>query len=103
MTQLHAVRSGRWKLHLPLENKLVRPGRRKPGKLALYDLDSDIGEKNNVAADHPYVVKRLTTLAEKARRELGDDGREGTGQRPAAFVEKPTPRKVRALKKSAVK
>ena len=103
MTQLHAVRAGKWKLHLPLEKKLVRPRRRKPGELALYDVDSDIGEKNNVAADHPDVVKRITALAEKARRELGDDGREGTGQRPAAFVEKPTPRKVRASRKSAVR
>ncbi len=94
MTQLHAVRAGKWKLHLPLEKKLVRPGRRRPGERALYDLDKDIGEKNNVAADHPDVVERLTALAEKARRELGDDRRQGIGQRPAAFVEKPTARKL---------
>lgn len=92
MTQLHAVRSGRWKLHLPLEKKLVRRGRYKAGELALYDLDDDIGEKNNIAVDHPDVVRRLTSLAETARRDLGDDGREGSGQRPAAFVEKPTAR-----------
>ncbi|NOY00576.1 MAG: sulfatase [Verrucomicrobia bacterium] len=92
MTQLHAVRSGKWKLHLPLQKKLIRPGVYKLGELALYDLDSDIGEKNNIAADHPNVVKRLKLLAERARRDLGDEGREGSGQRPAATVEKPTAR-----------
>ena len=61
----------------------------------LYDLDNDIGEKNNVANDHPDVVQQLSALAEDARRELGDDGREGIGQRPAAFVEKPTARRLK--------
>jgi arylsulfatase A-like enzyme len=95
MSQLHAVRAGKWKLHLPLKNKLVRPGRRRSGERALYDLDNDIGEKNNVANDHPDVVQQLSALAEDARRELGDDGRGGIGQRPAAFVEKPTARRLR--------
>jgi hypothetical protein len=57
-------------------------------------LDKDIGEKNNVAADYPDVVERLTGLAQKAHRELGDERRQGIGQRPAAFVEKPTARRL---------
>ena len=56
------IRKGKWKLLLP---------GRKPEQdhrflmdfgtngLELYDLDSDIGEKNNVADDHPEVVKEL--------------------------------------------
>jgi len=93
MTELHAVRAGKWKLHLPLEKKLVRPGRRQRGEAALYDLENDIGEKTNLAKKHPEVVARLVRYAEKARDDLGDDGCEGTGQRPAAFVEKPTARR----------
>ena len=43
---LEAVRSGKWKLC------------RKKGT-ELYDLESDISEKNNLADEHPEIVKRL--------------------------------------------
>lgn len=54
--------------------------------LALYDLDADPGETRNLAAEHPEVVSRLSSLAEAARADLGDalTGRKGTGVRPAA-------------------
>jgi arylsulfatase A len=90
--QLQAVRSGKWKLHLPFKIK-----KRKQEKavsnapLKLYDLEADIGEKTNVAADHPDVVKQLLDLAEKARDDLGDVGREGKNQRPAGWEVTPKP------------
>jgi arylsulfatase A-like enzyme len=91
--QLQAVRSGKWKLHLPLKQKRKNWGKPTPDvPLQLYDLQADIGEKNNVADQHPDVVKRLLALAEKARQDLGDVGREGKGQRPAGWVENPQPR-----------
>ncbi|MCK4750779.1 MAG: sulfatase, partial [Bacteroidales bacterium] len=66
--QLQAVRSGPWKLHLPLKTKRRNWGKPIPNSpLQLYNLDSDIAEKNNVADKNPDVVKRLLTLAEKAR------------------------------------
>ena len=92
-THLDAVRSGPWKLVFP------RPGRNesewllsKGGaflgeilepvtELALYNLESDIGETANVVADHPEVVERLTALADAAREELGDYDRIGSGVR----------------------
>jgi arylsulfatase A-like enzyme len=93
--QLQAVRSGRWKLHFPhayftLDGK---PGGKdgKPAKyvehkteLALYDLETDVGETTNVAEKHPEVVRRLEALADKAREELGDSAtdRKGKGVRP---------------------
>ena len=43
------VRSGNWKLHEYFED----------GRLELYDLKSDIGERTNVAAQHPGVAQRL--------------------------------------------
>ncbi|MHC4534343.1 MAG: sulfatase-like hydrolase/transferase [Planctomycetota bacterium] len=90
--QLQAVRSGKWKLHLPF--KIKKRNQQKAASnapLKLYDLEADIAEKNNVADQHPDVVKRLLALAEKARRDLGDVDRKGTGQRPAGLVVTPKP------------
>ena len=42
----------------------------------------------------PDVVARLMILADRARHELGDGVRSGKSQRPAGFVEKPTPRSL---------
>ncbi len=90
--QLQAVRSGPWKLHLPLESKKRNWG--DPiGKVPtrLYNLEKDIGESEDVSDQHPNVVKRLMKLAEKAREDLGDMEREGENQRPAGWVEDPRP------------
>jgi len=86
--QLQAVRSGRWKLYLPLAgNKLKRPAR-------LYDLKADIGETTNLADKRRGIVTRLLALAEEAREDIGDVGRPGKNQRPAGFVAEPTPRNL---------
>jgi arylsulfatase A-like enzyme len=69
--QARGVRVGEWKL-------LLSGGRnRKPnekGKL-LFNLATDIGEKNNVAAEHPVIVKRLSDLLEAFKREVKSNGR----------------------------
>ena len=90
--QLQAVRSGKWKLHLPLKMKKRNWGKGVPNTpLQLYDLKADIGETTDIAAEHSDVVKRLLTLAERAREDLGDVNRKGRGQRPAGWVENPQP------------
>ncbi len=90
--QLQAVRSGRWKLHLPLPAKRTNlAGGIAPAQAELYDLDADIGESNNVVAAHPDVVQRLTALAEAARDDLGDGPAPGKRQRPAGRVGHPMP------------
>ncbi len=91
MSQLQAVRSGPWKLHVALDPKIAKwmGTPQGPREAALYNLDTDIGEKDNVAADHPDVVKRLNALAEIARREIGDYQVKGRGQRPPGHVENP--------------
>ena len=65
------IRKGKWKLLLP---------GRKPEQdhrflmdfgtngLELYDLDRDIGEKNNVVDDHPEVVKELRETLDSFQR-----------------------------------
>ena len=80
-TELHAIRSGRWKLHLPHPyQSLDRAGAdgspgayvRKELELSLFDLEIDPGESTNLADRHPDVVKRLMEFAERARDDLGD-------------------------------
>jgi arylsulfatase A-like enzyme len=47
----------------------------------LFNLDSDPGETKNVALDHPDVVASLMKRIERARTELGDIDRAGSGAR----------------------
>jgi arylsulfatase A-like enzyme len=90
--QLQAVRSGPYKLYLPLEKPAGPSAQQKPTAARLYDLTSDLQEMRNLASDKPEVVARLIAFAERARRELGDNDQPGTGQRPAAKIANPTPR-----------
>jgi arylsulfatase A-like enzyme len=57
-----AVRLGNW--------KGIRLS--KEGPLELYDVERDIGEVHNVAADHPDVVARIETLLRDSRTESPD-------------------------------
>jgi arylsulfatase A-like enzyme len=96
--ELHAIRSGQWKLHFPHDYRTLespgsggQPGPYKKAhtELALYDLDADVGEKNDLASSRPEVVARLTDLAEKGREELGDSltKRKGTQLRPVGKLD----------------
>ena len=87
-----AVRMGDW--------KAIRPG--LDGKIALYDLASDIGETTDLALENPGVVKRIEQILRTARTEApeypigldpraeeGDQGlntRQAVSQRIAARV-----------------
>jgi arylsulfatase len=92
-TELHAVRSGRWKLHVPHAYPSYEgmvPGRdgfpgetvRRETGYALYDLEEDVGERNDLSSERPDVVARLMSVAERAREDLGDGSRPGRGVRP---------------------
>jgi hypothetical protein len=122
--ELHAVRSGPWKLHFshPYLTTAGAPGRGgKPSnwgqatprsiqdssmdaiasrhgqrveriELSLFDLRSDPGETQNLAASHPEIVTRLSLLAEPIRAELGDSltGIKGNGRRAAGIERLPS-------------
>ena len=96
-TELHAIRSGRWKLHLPHPYQSLEaagrdgsPGKyvRKEIELSLFDLDADPGETTNVAGKNPAAVKQLLEHAERAREDLGDSLTKRTGKnvRPAGTI-----------------
>jgi len=78
---LHAVTSGKWKLHFPHPYLHIIEGGNngKPGKsetrkieLSLFDLEDDTTESKNVADQNPEIVKKLQLLGDKIREELGD-------------------------------
>lgn len=82
---LQAVRQGRWKLALsPQPEGMGKQATKTPPGLRLYDLDVDIGERTDVAAQHPEVVAKLKALADKMAAEIG--GKTPTARRPAGEV-----------------
>lgn len=95
--QLQAVRSGPWKLFVPLDHFRNHPhfkrGQKNPAML--FNLVHDIGSTTDVASKHPDVVNELMSYAEAGRKELGDVNSPGTGQRMIGKVKHPTPRVMR--------
>jgi arylsulfatase A-like enzyme len=91
MSQLQAIRLGKWKLRLPLNPEIGGWTGQPKGtsEARLYDLDADIGEKQNVAAGHPDVVAKLTAFADRARKEIGDYQVKGSVQREPGYVASP--------------
>jgi len=92
--ELHAVRSGPWKLHFTHAYRSLNgePGGKEgvPAKYqnltieqSLFNLEDDPGETQNVADQHSEVVKQLIALANRARSELGDGKQRGSGVRKA--------------------
>ena len=58
-----AIRSGKWKaVRYDVSKKNVRP-------IELYDLSNDIGEKINVASEHPEIVSELDRLMKESHTD----------------------------------
>ena len=90
--QLHAVRSGEWKLHVAASLKQNRlHADPKDSDVKLFDLSSDLAETTDVSAKHPTIVKQLLVLVEHARKDLGDGQHQGANQRPVGRVSEPKP------------
>ena len=66
---LRAVRSGKWKLNV--HNR------------ALYNLEADIGEQNNLYSQYPEIVEELTGYIQEAIADIGDKTTVGKNARPA--------------------
>ena len=95
--QLQAVRSGPWKLAVARQSEnlfraaavpLARTTNSQPFTPTLYNLDTDIGERHDVAAQHPEIVQRLQALVAKIDADLGATN-QGPGVRPPGRVTRP--------------
>ena len=89
--QVQAVRQGSWKLALmPQKETMGREAEPDAQTKAprLYNLDTEIGEKTNVADAHAEIVAKLTALAEKMNAEIGGDS--PSARREAGKVENPS-------------
>jgi len=84
VNEMFGVRYGKWKLYFPHRYRTMdgqEPGKDgQPGvyrmvdlkEIEMYDLESDISEATNVAAQHPEVVAEIEKLANDMRYRLGD-------------------------------
>ena len=99
--QLQALRMGKWKMHFPHKYRTLsgrdggtggRPVAYDTAEigLALFDLESDIGESTNVADQHPEVVAKLRALGDRMRADLGDSAKKqkGPGRREPGRLQK---------------
>ena len=80
--QLHAVRSGPWKLHLQAKQMARIKGDKSP---SLFQLDDDIAESTDVSKEHPDVVARLKGYIEQFQADIA------ANSRPAGMVRNPKP------------
>jgi arylsulfatase len=84
INELQAVRKGKWKLHFPHTYDHItvvgHDGARGTIEtanleLALFDLEVDVAEAHNVAAQHPEIVRELSALGEKFGARLKAESR----------------------------
>jgi arylsulfatase A len=95
---LHAVRSGDWKMHFPHKYRTMKgmtlgvdgmPGNYSQDSVGyvLYNLREDIGETIDLSAKYPEKLEEMKALGEKMMLELGQGKTEGTGVREVGHLE----------------
>jgi arylsulfatase A-like enzyme len=88
--ELECVRHGDWKLRVLAANRNAQAKGSQPFKPQLYNLKTDIGEKTDLTAYHPEVVKELQVLIAAMDADLGRAG-QGPGTREVGRVNSPSP------------
>lgn len=93
LTHLQAVRQGKWKLHLPVDNPphwlgpfynnrhIAKKDRLQKREPFLVNLEQDLGETTNLATQNPHITARLLKIAQAARHDIGDYNQVGKNMR----------------------
>lgn len=68
--ELHAVRSGPWKLHVKMREPVNYGRAVTPEQPELYHVERDISEAYNVAEQHPEIVERLLGMMEDHQADI---------------------------------
>jgi arylsulfatase A-like enzyme len=68
--QVWAVRKGRWKLHVAVNNRKMPPAKGEGDPPLLFDVQQDISERRNVAQRHPEIVKELFELINRHKASI---------------------------------
>ena len=95
--KLNSVRSGKWKMHLPhgyrtlngregRDDGIPIPYEQAFTSWALYDMEHDVSETENVMERYPEVAEELKTYADKMIDELGDAGVTGSESRTPGYI-----------------
>lgn len=66
--------------------------------MILYNLENDIGERNDLSKEYPQIVAILREFARTARNSMSDEDYNLAGNRPGGFIANPKP----LIKKSPV-
>jgi arylsulfatase A len=88
--RIEAIRSGPWKLAIAPQSLPKTQGVVQHTGPRLYNLETDIGEMIDVAAQHPEVVARLQHFVQHMDSDLGETG-SGPGVRAPGRVADPKP------------
>jgi len=67
---VQAVRKGRWKLHVAVNNRKTPPPPGEGEPPLLFDVQQDISERRNLARRRPEVVKELLELIERHKASI---------------------------------
>lgn len=81
--EIEGIRQGQWKLLA----KVKRPNRNNPSAepettIHLFDLDADVGEKNDVSLENPKLVAQLTKRMHELDAEITAQAREAWFKKP---------------------
>jgi len=68
--ELHAVRSGPWKLHVKIREPVNYGKEVTPTAPELYHLEHDISEKYNLANKHPDIVAKLLEIIKSHKADI---------------------------------